>query len=58
MLPVQLACRQPVLLDQARQAPEPSQVPSLVQMPPPALVWAQRDLGSEPPLSTLEQVPA
>ena len=60
VLPVvgQLCARQAVVLGQGRQAPLPSHVPSLVQS---ALfagsLFAQRDLGSEPPLSTLEQVP-
>jgi hypothetical protein len=53
----QLCPRQAVLLDQGRQAPEPSHVPSLAQLPPLALVATQRDLGSDPPLSTLEQAP-
>jgi len=58
MLPVQLSCRQPELLDQGRQAPEPLQVPSLEQSPLATTLLLQRDLGSTPPLSTLEQVPA
>jgi hypothetical protein len=53
----QLSCRQPVLLDQGRQEPEPLQVPSFEQSPLLASLFAQRALGSEPPLSTLEQVP-
>ena len=54
----QLSCRQPALLDEGRQAPAPLQVPSLEQSPALALLFAQRDFGSEPPLSTLEHVPA
>ena len=53
----QLSCRQPALLDEGRQAPEPLQVPSFEQSPVLASLFTQRDFGSEPPLSTLEHVP-
>ena len=56
--PAQVSCRQPVLLDHGRQAPEPLQVPSLEQSPPLAALRVHRDLGSTPPLSTLAQVPS
>ena len=55
--PAQLSCRQPALLDEGRQAPEPLQVPSFEQSPVLASLFTQRDFGSEPPLSTLEHVP-
>ena len=58
MLAAQLSCRQPVLLDQGRQEPEPLQVPSLEQSPLATALLLQRDLGSTPPLSTPEHVPA
>jgi hypothetical protein len=57
-LPTQLSWRQPVLLDHARQAPEPLHVPSLEQSPLATALLLQRDLGSTSPLSTLAQVPA
>ncbi len=59
-LPVQLCWRQPVLLGHGWQAPFPSQLPALLQSPfvGSLFAFAQRDLGSEPALSTLEQVPA
>jgi len=40
-----------------RQAPLPLQVPSLVQSPAPGLLAAQRCLGSDWPLATLEHLP-
>jgi hypothetical protein len=58
VLPAQLSCRQPVLLDHGRQAPAPLQVPSFEQSPLPTTLLVQRALGSAPPLSTLAQVPA
>jgi hypothetical protein len=56
---VQLCWRQPVLLDHGWQAPLPSQLPALLQSPFVGSLFApaQRDFGSEPALSTLEQVP-
>ena len=56
---VQLCWRQPVLLDHGWQAPLPSQLPALLQSPFVGSLFAsaQRDLGSEPTLSTFEQVP-
>jgi hypothetical protein len=56
---VQLACRQPVLLDQGAQFPAPSHVPLFEQSPPPALllVVLQRFFGSSVPAATDEQVP-
>jgi hypothetical protein len=57
VLPPQLAGRQPVLVDHGRQAPAPLQVPSFEQSPAAALLAAQCDLGSEPPVGTGEQVP-
>ena len=56
-LPMQLSCRQPVLLDQGLQAPVPSQVPSLEQSPADATLATQRPLGSAPPVATGKQVP-
>ena len=53
----QICPRQAFPLDQGRQAPAPLHVPSLEQSPAPALLLLQRDFVSEPPLSTLEQVP-
>ena len=55
--PTQLSCRQPALLAEGRQAPEPLQVPSLEQSPVLVSLLTQRDFGSGPPLSTLEHVP-
>ena len=55
--PTQPSCRQPALLDEGRQAPEPLQVPSFEQSPVLASLFTQRDFGSEAPLSTLEHVP-
>lgn len=57
MLPTQLSGRQPALGGQGRQAPEPLQVPSFEQSPALTSLFGQRDLGSGPPLSTLEHVP-
>ncbi len=57
MLPLQLACRQPVAVDQGLHAPFPLQVPSFEQSPAPALLATQRCLGSDCPLATGEQVP-
>jgi hypothetical protein len=57
VLPTQLSWRQPVVLDQGRQAPAPLQVPSFEQLPVAALLFTQRDLGSAPPSATLAQVP-
>ena len=54
----QLAPLQPVLVDQARQAPAPSQVPSLEQSPADTLLATQRPLGSALPEPTGKQVPA
>jgi hypothetical protein len=56
-LPVQLSCRQPVLLDHGLQAPAPSQVPSLEQSPADATLATQRPLGSAPPVATGKQLP-
>lgn len=60
VVPVQLCRRHPVLVDHGAQAPFPSQIPALLQLPVAGslFVLAQRVLGSAPPLSTLEQVPA
>ena len=62
VLPVagQVCGRQAVLFGQGRQAPFPLHEPALEQSAffmGSLFVSAQRDLGSEPPLSTLEQVP-
>jgi hypothetical protein len=57
VLPVQLAWRQPVLVDQGRHAPAPLQVPSFAQFPAAGLVATQRPFGSAPPDATTEQVP-
>jgi hypothetical protein len=57
VLPLQLAWRQPVAVDQGRQAPAPLQVPSLAQFPLAGLVAMQRPRGSPPPETTGEQVP-
>jgi len=55
--PEQLCMRQPVLADQARQAPAPLQVPSLAQLPADGDVAVQRFLGSASPEATAEQAP-
>jgi hypothetical protein len=57
VLPVQLAGLQPVLVDQGRQAPPPSQVPSFEQSPLAALLATQSFFGSAPPAGTGEHVP-
>ena len=57
VLPLQVACRQPVAVDHGRQAPAPLQVPSLPQFPVDGLVATQRPLGSLPPDTTGEHVP-
>lgn len=57
VLPLQLACRQPVAVDHGRHAPAPLQVPSFPQFPADGLVARQRPLGSPPPETTGEQVP-
>jgi hypothetical protein len=46
VLPLQLALRQPVAVDQALQAPLPLQVPSFEQSPDAASLATQRCLGS------------
>jgi hypothetical protein len=56
-LPLQLAWRQPMAVDQGLHAPFPLQVPSFEQSPAPALLGKQRCLGSDWPLTTGEQVP-
>ena len=56
-MPEQLASRQPVAVDQGRQAPAPLQVPSFEQSPPRALLAMQSFLGSAPPAGTGEHVP-
>ena len=53
----QLAGRQPVSVDHGRQAPAPSQVPSLWQSAADAVVATQRALGSAPPEETGRQLP-
>ena len=57
VLPVQVAPRQPVAVDQGRQAPAPLHVPSFVQFPVAALLATQRPFGSDAPAPTGEQVP-
>lgn len=57
VLPLQLACRQPVDVDQGRHAPAPLHVPSFPQFPLDGLVATHRPRGSAPPDATGEQVP-
>lgn len=57
VLPEQLACWHPVLVDHGLQAPLPLQVPSFEQSPAAALLATHRCLGSGPPPRTGEQVP-
>lgn len=57
VLPLQLSFRQPVVFVQGRQAPAPSQVPSLEQSPWLLSLLTQRNFGSASPPSTLAQIP-
>jgi hypothetical protein len=57
VLPVQLACRQPTLVDHGLHAPLPLQVPSFEQFPVEGLLAAHRCFGSGWPSCAGEQVP-